>query len=154
MRWTLILGYHQWKSWICQFDLLKTLFWLVTNLIHCVLWVTIRRVSCMLVDSFRIQWFWQRSLVTSELKVTSFRVTWFCRSVGNLTPTLVQNFIFNPMDLLMRISFRVIFDHKRLRCNRLSVFLIWLLHIALFWTWVGSCFPMVLMLHQLWWFNT
>jgi hypothetical protein len=144
MRWTLILGYQQWKRWICLFDLLRTLCWLVTNLIPCVLWVTIRRVSCLLVDSFRIQWFWQRSLVTSELKVTSFRVTWVCRSVGNLTPTLVQNLIFDSMNLLMQISFRVIVDHKRLCCNRLSVPELVTTHRLPFWTRVGSCFQLSL----------
>jgi hypothetical protein len=63
----------------------------------------------------------KRSLVVSELRVTSFRVALFYRSVGNLTPSLVQNCIVNSMDLLMRISFRVIVDLKRLRCNRISV---------------------------------
>ena len=53
--------------------------------------------------------------------MTSFCVTSFYHSVGNLTPTLVHNFTFNSMDLLMRILFRVIFDHKRERYNQISV---------------------------------
>jgi hypothetical protein len=107
MRWILILGYQQWKSWTCLFDLLTTLCWLVINIFPCE--SEPRRVSCLLIDSFIIiQLFWQRSLVASALGVTSFCVTLFYRIVGNLTPTLVQNFIFNSIDLLMRISFRVI----------------------------------------------
>jgi hypothetical protein len=152
MRWILILGYQQWKSWMCLFDLLTTLCWLVTNLIPCVLWVTIRRVSCLLVDSFRIQLFWQRSLVVSALRVTSFCVTSFYRTVGNLTPTLAQSFIFDSMDLLMQISFRIIVDHKRLCCNRLSV-----PELVYTSTLLNKCwfvFPIFFMLHQLLWFDT
>ena len=75
--------------------------------------------------------------------MTSFRVTWFCRSVGNLTPTLAQNLIFDLMNLLMQISFRVLVDHKRLWCNRLSAPELVTTHRP-FLTRVGSCFQLYL----------
>jgi hypothetical protein len=83
----LFWDYQQLKSWMCLFNLLTSVSWLVTNLLPCE--SPPRRGSCILVDSFRIQFFWQRSLVTSELRVTSLCVTSFYRSVGNLTPTLI-----------------------------------------------------------------
>ncbi len=84
-------------SWMCLFNLLIFLCELVTNLFSCV--SQLRRVSCLLFDSSKVQLFWQRSLVTSVLRVTAFCVTSFYRIVGDLTPTLVQNFIFNSMNL-------------------------------------------------------
>jgi hypothetical protein len=64
-------------------------------------------------------------------------------SVGNLTPTFVQNLIFDSMNLLMQISFRVIVDQKRLCCNRLPVPELVTTHRP-FWTRVGSCFQLSL----------
>jgi hypothetical protein len=98
---------------------------------HFSLWVTSS------TELLHVGWFiqnpilWQRSLVASALRVTSFCVTSFYQSVGNLTPTLVQNFIFNSMDLLMRISFQDIFDHRRGKVVANFLFLDWLLHIDL-----------------------
>jgi len=130
MRWIRILGYQQWQSWMCLFNLLTTFRWLVTNLFPCE--SQPREVSCFLVDSLRIQFFWQRSLVTSKVKVTSFFVTSFYRSICNLTPFLVQNLIFNSMDLLMRISFRIIFWSQTVTLEPTIRSWIWLLHIDLF----------------------
>ena len=112
-----------------------------------------RRVSSMLVDSSRVQFFWQRSLVTSELRVTSFCVTSFYRSVGNLTSTLVQILILNSINLLVRISFQVILYNKRYRCNRFSV------PEFVYYT-ANFCFKgwfmylIDLMLQQMWWLST
>ena len=74
-----------------------------------------------------VGWFIQSPIILT--KVACYKraqsncifVTSFYRIVGDLTTTLVQNFIFNSMDLIIQSSFRVIVDHKRLRCNRLSV---------------------------------
>jgi hypothetical protein len=149
MRWILILGYQQWKSWICLFDLLITLCWLVTNLIPCVLWVTTT------TDLLLVGWFIQNPilLTSGELRVTSFRVNWFYRSIGNLTPTLVQNLIFDSMDLLMQISFLVIVDHKRSRCNRLSV-PEFDYYTSTFLNKGWFVYLIDLMMHQMWWFST
>jgi hypothetical protein len=77
------------------------------------LWVT--TMTGLLSDG----WFIQNPIVLR--KVACYKRTYndfischfINRSVGNLTPTLVRNCIVNSMDLLMRISFRFIFDHKR-----------------------------------------
>ena len=75
------------------------------------------------------------------------------RRVGNFTPTLVQNFIVNSMDLLMRISFQFIFiTNGNVVAD--SPFRNLITTHRPFWTRVGSCFPKALMLHQLWWFIT
>jgi len=96
-------------SWMRLFDLMIFLCELVTNFFPCV--SQLRRVSCVLVDSSRVQLFWQSSLVTSELRLTTFCVTPCYRIVGDLTPILVHNFIFNSMDLPCE-SHRVISEHK------------------------------------------
>ncbi len=76
-------------SLMCLFDLLIFLCELVTRLFPCV--SQPRRVSCLLVDLSKVQLFCQKSLVTSELRLSALCVTQFYRIVGDLTPTLAQN---------------------------------------------------------------
>ena len=108
---------------------------------------------------FPVDWFIQNPVLLR--KVARYKRTqsdiilchFILPSAGNLTSTLVQNSICYSVGLLMRISFRVMIDHKWKRCNRLSVpeFDYW---TSTFLNIGGFVFPIDLMLYHMWWFNS
>jgi hypothetical protein len=153
MRWILILGYQQWKSWMCLFDLLFERFVLIGSQpfsLYCK--SQSRRVFWLLIDSLRIQLFRQTSLVNSALRGTSSCVTSFSEVLVTLLQLWFRNW-FSTQWICHANLILSYFYHQRLRCNQFSV-PEFDYYPSTFSNKGWFLFPIVLILYQFWWFNT
>ena len=146
MRWISIFGLPT-MSWMCLFDL-SDLFVRIGDQPFS---LCITTTTGLLF----VGWFIQSPNILT--KVACYKRTqsdiilchFILPSAGILTSTLVQNSIFYSVGLLMRISFRVMIDHKWKRCNRLSV-LEFDYHTSTFFNIGWFVFSIDLMLKQMW----